>query len=289
MVHGWQLEILRLAGASLRANKMRGALTILGIVIGITSVVGMVSLVEGLNRSVKGQIDALGSDTITVSRFGTRFTTSVPDSLRKRRRLEDRDAEGIHASCPSVLAVTAYVRTQQRLSFRGKESRLTDVIGVDPHYLLVFSRALESGRAFTDGEHRAGARLVLLGSEVRDELFPGVDPVGRTVQVGHRKFEVAGVLAERGKFLGQSLDREVFLPRGALERYFGSRNLPLHIDARAVSSEAVDRAQGEITESLRRTRGLRARDDNDFALETQESLRSLYDRSEEHTSELQSR
>ena len=274
---GLEGEVIRLALSSLLSHKMRGALTILGIVIGITSVVGIVSLVEGLNRSMKNQLASLGSDTIRIHRWDPGvFVGSIPDSLRKRRRFTDRDAEGIRETCPSVMAVSAGNFTQARLRFHGRQSRMKFVSGIDSDYLLVHGLGVERGRPFTREEIRGGARKTLIGTEIEKDLFGGVDPIGQVLQIGNQKFEVVGILGERGKFVGQSLDDEVLVPRAAVRRYFGHPRMTLQIAARPFRPELVDQAIEEIIESLRRTRGLRPQDPNDFAVVTQESLLSLY-------------
>ncbi len=274
---GMQAEIVRLAMASLTAHKMRGGLTVLGIVIGITSVVGMVSLVEGLNRSMQNQLASLGSDTIRIRRFDPGvFVGEIPDSLRKRKQFDVRDAQGIRETAPAVLAVSVGSETRQRLRFRGEESRLTDVVGIDRYYFLVSPQELADGRPFTEPELAGGSRVALIGSEVRDNLFPGVDPVGQELQIGNQRFEITGVLAERGRFVGQSLDNQVLVPLVALRRYFGTPRMPFQISARPLRPELIPAAMDQMTESLRRTRGLRPQDPNDFALVTQENLLSLY-------------
>jgi len=270
-------EILRLALGSLLAHKLRGGLTILGIVIGITSVVSMVSLVEGLNRSMRTQLASLGSDTIRISRYDPALVIGdLPDSLRNRRPFERADARGIRENCPSVGGVTVSKDSRERLHYRGEESRRTRITGIDGDYLRVHSLALDGGRGFTDPEVRGGARVALIGADVVEQLFSGIDPVGETFLVGHQKFEVVGLLGSRGKFLGRSLDNRVLIPLAAMERYFAGPGTPLEISARAVSSEAMLAAREEIVESLRRTRGLRPADGNDFALVTQDNLLSLY-------------
>jgi len=274
---GLHSEIVKLALESLRAHKMRGGLTILGIVIGITSVVGMVSLVEGLNRSMRGQLDSLGADTIWIRRWDPGvFVGDIPDSLRKRHKFTRQDAEAIRASAPSVLGVSITTDTRQRLRYEDQESRMSEITGIDPYYLIVHSREVASGRALTDAELRGGARSAIIGSDFQDELFPGIDPVGRIVQIGPQKFEVVGVLSAKGKFLGQSLDRDVLIPNAALDRYFGGGEDHMMLSAKPVSREKLDRAIEEITETLRRTRKLRPQDGNDFAVVTQASLLSLY-------------
>jgi putative ABC transport system permease protein len=234
-------------------------------------------LVEGLNRSMQNQLDALGSDTIRIRRFDAGvFVGEIPDSLRKRKEFDQKDAQGVRDSAPSVGAVTVYNRTAQRLRYQGEESRLTDVLGIDRYFLRVHSHQVDYGRPLTETEIRGGARVVLIGADIEEELFPGVDPVGQRVQIGPQKFEVAGVLVSRGKFVGQSLDNQVLIPREALKRYFGTPRQRLYISARPARPELLERSLEEITESLRRTRGLRPRDSNDFALVTQGNLLSLY-------------
>jgi len=273
---GWFLETLRLAWASLRANKLRGGLTVLGIVIGITSVVAMVSLVEGLNRSMTRQVASLGSDTIRIRKWDPAVVIGeLPDSLRNRHDFEPEDAAGLR-TCPSLLAVTESKETQEKLRYRGENARLTEVRGADRDHLRVMSLALAKGREFTESELRSGDRAALIGSEIADKLFGGVEPVGQEFVIRNQKFTVVGVLAERGKFVGQSLDNLVLVPLVATERYFSSPETPLDIAARPRRPDLVDRAKEEMIDSLRRTRGLRPRDDNDFALVTQDSLLNLY-------------
>jgi putative ABC transport system permease protein len=269
-------EILRLALGSLRAHKMRGGLTILGIVIGITSVVGMVSLVEGLNRSMQGQLNALGSDVIRIRKFDPGvFVGDIPDSLRKRKNFDEADAQGLR-ECPSVLAVTTYTFARERLHYQGKETRLADITGIDGSYLTVNSVGVAEGRPITETEARSGARVALLGPDYKKEIFAGVDPVGAGVQIGSQRFEVVGILTSRGKFVGQSLDSDVLIPKPALERYFGIVRQPLYISAKPLRPALLDRAIEEMTESLRRTRRLRPQDANDFSIVTQGSLQNLW-------------
>jgi putative ABC transport system permease protein len=270
-------EIGRLALQSLVAHKLRGGLTVLGIVIGITSVVGMVSLVQGLNRSMMKQLESLGTDTIIIRRFDPGvFVGDIPDSLRKRRQFDSRDAQGIRETCPSVLAVSESFYTSQRLEYGTESSRRTEIEGVDSYNLIVNAQTLESGRPFTDPEVRGGARVAMIGAEVRTELFGGVDPVGQSMTIGNQKFEVTGVLTARGKILGGSLDNVVLIPKEALRKYFGSPRMRLFISAKPIRPERLDAAIEEITESLRRTRQLRPQDENDFSVVTQQSLVSLY-------------
>jgi putative ABC transport system permease protein len=270
--------VVRLALASLLGHKLRGALTVLGIVIGITSVVGMVSIVQGLDRAIADQLNALGSDTVQVDRWDAGiFVGEIPDSLLKRRELDDADAEGIRAACPSVLAVSVNNISRQTLRYGGRDSRLTRLEGIDEYYLTVHPIEIADGRPFTDLEIRSGGRVALLGSDVVDELFPGIDPVGEDLRIGSQTFTVTGILSERGSILGQSLDDYVLVPRRANQRYFGSRRERIEIYARPRNPELLDRMIEEMTESLRRTRGLRPQDANDFAITTQQGLLSLWD------------
>jgi len=270
-------EVLHLAWGSLMAHRLRGGLTILGIVIGITSVVSMVSLIEGLNRSVTDQLANLGTDVIRIRRFDPAVVVGeLPDSLRNRSTFDHADAEGIREHAPSILAVTETKITSQRLTYKGEQSRMTDIRGVDRWFLLVQSFALEDGRPPTEAEYRGGARVGMIGHDVAEQLFENVDPVGEVLGIRNQKFEIIGVLARRGNFLGQSLDNVVLIPLDAMDRHLAGTQNRLRITAKPVSAELVPRAKEELIESLRRTRGLRPQDANDFALVTQDNLLGLY-------------
>jgi len=272
----WQVEVVRLAFASLTAHKMRGALTVLAIVIGITSVVGMVSLVEGLNRSLHRQLGALGTDTIRVRRWEANvYVGDLPDSLRRRPKLDERDAVGLRETCPLLLGVSVTNVSEERLRFGGNESRLVRVIGIDPYYLLVSGFAVDRGRPLTSVEIESGSRMALVGKAVSDELFEPLDPLGQRFTVGGQKFEVVGELASRGSLLGMNLDEVVLVPRQAVRRYLGADE-SIQITAKPIEPELMDRAMEEMRVSLRRTRGLRPRDPDNFALVTQGSLLDLW-------------
>ena len=276
-ISGWRREVIRLALGSLIAHKLRGALTILGIVIGITSVVAMISLIEGLNRSMQGQLDALGSDTIRIRRWDPGvFVGEIPDSLLKRKLFTEKDAEGIRETAAAVRAVAVTNRTRQRLRYGDKETRLAQVFGIGSSYLTVTAQEVADGREFTEAEIRGGSRVTMIGSDIQDELFPGIDPIGQRLRIGSQKMEITGVLVSRGKFLGSSLDNQVLIPRAALQRYFGTPRQRLYISARPRRPDLLPTAVEEITESLRRTRGLRPQDANDFGIMTQGNLISLY-------------
>ncbi|NNF08651.1 MAG: ABC transporter permease, partial [Candidatus Eisenbacteria bacterium] len=249
----------------------------LGIVIGITSVVAMVSLVGGLNRSLVNQLASLGSDTISVDRFDTLVQMgNLPDSLRNRPHFDEEDAIGIRQSAPAVAAVTIRKDSRERLRYRGEESRRTSIRGIDAYHLFVRGFAISEGRDFTELEYRSGARGAIIGSEIAEELFAGFDPIGEVLTIRNQRFEVIGILEERGNFLGQSLDNQVLIPLATLERYFVGPRAPIQIDIKPMSPDLVPAAREQITESLRRTRELRPQDPNNFALNTQENLLNLY-------------
>ena len=277
MIHS-TVEILRLAWDSLLAHKLRGTLTILGIVIGISSVVAMVSLIEGLNRKVGDELATLGSDVIRVSRFSlmVQLNDTLPDSLRNRPYFNEEDAEAIRQSAPSVLAVTGSLTSRAAVRGLGKEATPVSVEGVDEQYFVVHPVNLEEGRFPTSRELRNGEFVAVVGDAIAEDMFPGLEAVGQKLHIGSHRFMIVGRLPKRGGLLGGSQDNRVMVPRVYLERYFFGPEPPMLLRAKPVRPGLMPQALKEIEEALRRSRGLSNNQDNNFALRTSEDLMALW-------------
>jgi putative ABC transport system permease protein len=214
-------ESLVMALTSLWTHKLRAILTILGIVIGITTVVGMVSLVQGLNRSMARQIRSLGTSVLYVRKFEPGlFVGELPDSLRHRRDFSVEDAEAIKRLCPSVKAAVPLNFTMVPLKYRDRETRMTQIVGSDPEYLEIHGLGISVGRCFAREEVLHNADVCVLGQDLLETLFPHSSAVGRWISVGGKRFRVVGELEKRGNFLGQSLDDFVIMPHSTLGKRF---------------------------------------------------------------------
>jgi putative ABC transport system permease protein len=271
-------EGVTLALRALRANKLRSFLTILGVIIGVTTIMAMVSIIEGLNRSMKAQIAAIGSDVLYVRPFRPgAFIGGFPDSLRRRKWFTVEDAEAIRRSCPAVKAVAPLNFIEGKLRYQDLESRMTTVVGTTPDFLVTNSQEVANGRFFTESEVEHRSTVCVLGRDHVENLFPHVNPVGKTVYIGGYPYTVVGEAEPRGKFIGQSLDDLVLVPYTTLEKTLGP-NLRMVLNAKPQAPELIDAAIDQMTDVLRRQRKLSYRQGDNFAIFTDESLLDLYNK-----------
>jgi len=269
-------ESMRMALSSLMSHKLRAGLTVLGIVIGITTVVAMVSLVQGLNRSMAQQIRSMGTSVVYVRKYEPGlFMGELPESLRHREDFEVADAEAIRRLCPSVAVAVPLTYTGGIFKYRDKETRSNYAVGTFPAYLEIQDLAISEGRCFTEEEMSHRADVCVLGQDLLEALFPHSNAVGRWISFGGKRFLVVGELESKGKFLGQSMDDYAIMPYSTLQKRFGP-DLETYINAKPVSVEDTDSAIDEIKEVLRRRRGIPPNKSEDFAVFTEDALMDLY-------------
>jgi putative ABC transport system permease protein len=269
-------EGIEIAFEAIRTNKLRSFLTVLGVIIGITSIMAIVSLIEGLNRSMKAQIAAIGSDVLYIRPFRPgAFVGGFPDSLRRRKWFTVEDAEAIRRTCPAVKAVAPMNFVEARLRYRDSESRFTQVLGTTPDFLVTNTWAIAVGRFFTDTEVEHRSTVCVLGKDQIESLFPHSNPIGKTVYIGGYPYTVVGQVEERGKFIGMSLDDIVMVPYTTLEKTLGP-NLRMVLNAKPQTPELIDTAIDQMTDTLRRQRKVGYRQGDNFAIFTDQSLVDIY-------------
>jgi len=269
-------EGVTIALGAIRTNKLRSFLTVLGVIIGITTIMAMVSIIEGLNRSMKSQLAQIGTDVLYIRPFAPgAWFGDFPDSLRRRPWFTVDDAEAIRSHCDHVLAVAPLNFTQAPLRYRETETRPAFVIGTSPDFLVTNNYAVSAGRFFTESELEHRAPVVVLGLDQVETLFPHGNAPGKSIAIGGRPFTVIGELDKRGKFIGQSLDDAVLVPHTTLEKNFGPR-LPMVLNAKPVTTEEIDLARDQIGDVMRRQRKLRYNQGDNFAVFTDQSIVDLY-------------
>ena len=278
-------EILLMSWQALKANKLRSLLTVLGVIIGVSTVIAMVSLIQGLNTSMANQIQSFGSNTIYIRKWRPQVIIGqLPDSLRSRRAFTLGDRDAILAQCPSVRAVSPlnFIEEQPAIRYRKLATKPTFVLGTDQAYQETNGYDVAEGRFFTQLEVDHRANVALLGRETLTTLFPHQSAVGQTIHIGSQPFEVIGELEARGKFLGFNMDEIVLIPHTSLRKFFPSdrssflKSDEVLLNAVARSPEQMGAAIEEISAVLRLRRGLRAHQENDFAAMTDEALLGLY-------------
>ncbi len=271
---GLLTENLRMAMDALLSTKLRSLLTVLGILIGVATVVAMSTVITGIGRSMKEQIAALGSGVLYVSKEDAGF--QIDDSpVARRRDLTTGDAEALQA-CPSVRAVSAEIKELGRVGFAGAETPYLAWIGATEQFPDANSWEPAQGRFFTREEVRHAAPVCVLGHSPATQLFPHGGALGAWVQIEGRRMQVVGLLEEKGKFLGQSMDDVAVTPLPLVARVMDLGDAITYVVVRPSAPDRAEAAREELTELLRRRRGLAAQDPNDFGVTSQESLFDLY-------------
>lgn len=270
-------EDLRLAWGTLRANKLRSFLTILGTVIGVASIITLVSIINGLNRYVAQEIAEEGSNTFWVDRFG--IITNAEDWTRALRRppFDAHDYRALVEGSTASAEITARRWRQEGVKYRSRRLGQIGVLGATGGYENTHTMTIAEGRHFLRGEDDRRRSVAVIGYKVREELFGALDPVGKQMRIGGRTFEVVGTIEKRGSMLGQSQDDFVMIPLGAFEKAFGrTDNLHFVVRAAGSSQEALEASQEEVRALMRMSRRLAPGEPDDFDIIDSKMLMDLY-------------
>ena len=291
---GLFIEIVRMALDTLREQKMRSGLTVLGVVIGIMSIVGSTSLIRGLDQSLRESIEAMGADTIMVAKFSGLSMGSGREltELLRRPNLTPDDAEAIADQTTSLASVNVTLGqggppTRERVYYRSERSKQLNVFGTTDNYAEVFSADVTEGRFFTAGETRRRSPVIVLGQTPVQALFPNIDPIGRRIRLGQTRYTVIGVLCPMpspgGFNMGQ--DDIVVIPHTTYQKQFGIRAERMFggemraVIIAAIPRDDVDRevAIADIERVMRIRHRLRLDEANDFELMTSDQILALWD------------
>lgn len=261
------LMIIRVAFRALVRNKMRASLTMLGIIIGVSAVVAMVSIGQGAQASVQAQIESIGTNLLFVS-AGAQNVGGVRSGTGDTgtNTLTVEDLEAIKREVPSVSMVTPAVNARSQL-VAGNMNWNTSLQGVSEQYPDIRKWPVQSGQFFTDADVRTAARVVVIGQTIADSLFAGTDPVGQSIRVQNLPFRVVGVMVRKGQDQqGRDQDDTAFAPYTTVQKkVLGSPRLQISYVS-AISQDATYTAQQQITELLRQRHKLNAGDPNDFTV-----------------------
>ena len=270
------LESAGIALSAIWANKLRSLLTVLGNIVAVTSIIAVVSLVQGLNSSVKDAIQSgIGVDTFTVMRVG--FTRTDDEQLRAQSnpRVSLDDAAAIRRASPSVALVMAQANASAQVKYRSDTQDSVSIQGVTKEYVNLPTTNVEVGRVPTATEFDAGRHVTVLGYDVADKLFGSLDPVGKEVTINGIRFEVLGVAPKKGSIFGNSQDEYAVIPLDAYQRMFGSRQ-SLQLTVRPRDPSLVQTAMDETTVALRVSRRLRPKQPDNFGVINSDTLLNIY-------------
>jgi len=276
-------ENIRFAGQSILAQKLRSFLTLLGIMAGVATVIAMVSFVAGFNQAIVGAFSSFGTDLVQFQKFEPRFggpPELVPEEQKRRRNLTLEDA----AALKRLATLAAAVAPERNLlstgtaipvkNRQGAEANGPTILGVVPDYVRVNSRTVEDGRFFTESDLTHAARTCVIGQDLVQALFPTRDPVGQEVLIQGAAFRVVGVLDRKGSQFGGSGDSFLLIPLSVFDELFpqvkNGNGDTLHIGTVPRDPLQVQAMTDQEVAILRQRRGLKAHQENDFAIFTAE-------------------
>ncbi|NQV37829.1 MAG: ABC transporter permease [Candidatus Marinimicrobia bacterium] len=267
-------ENLLIALGAVFANKTRALLTTLGIVIGILSVTMMGTLISGLDRSFEKSMSFLGRDVLFISKHAW-FSNDNWWDIRNRPDIKLEYMDKIKQQSKFVTAISPTMQRHIDVS-RGEESISgMALVGTTPEYVQTSTTNISEGRFITEGEDRSGSRVVVIGNDIAESLFKNISPIDEYVKIGPYKFRVIGVVEKQGKFMGLfSLDNQAIIPSGTYFRLFSRRGW-IQLNAK-VDEAHISEAKEEITGIMRRLRGLRPEEKDDFAINQQAAFEDQY-------------
>lgn len=266
---------------TLRENKLRSTLTILGVAVGVVTILAMVSIIQGLNKAFAEQLESLGSNTIFVSKFSPSFGKPPGPEERQRKELNVGDADAIRAEVSTAAGVAPFQRELAvTMRYRERQSDTVILVGATPDYEFTLSQYVDVGRFIIDSDLSERTNFVVIGRDVVKSLFPdGEDPMGAEIKIDGNPFKVVGIMSVLGSFFGQSRDNIAFIPLTTIQKYYPRVDPPQSVFVvivRPNSRAEVKATIEQITDVLRRRRGDRTGDKDSFGISSQDALLDVY-------------
>ena len=275
-------EGVAIALGSVRANKVRAALTILGVAIGVTVVIAMGSAITGINRSITGILEAAGPKTFFVQRYfdGGINVSDGSDELSPWRRMPwitVHESELIRR-LPGVRDVNIGEYTNGPVSFEGVNLKSVSIAGFSPTFVLVNGGNILAGRTFTPIEYASGARVAVINDKLAQSLFPGRDPIGKTIKIFGEPFLVIGLHAEAASLFSNADDPRLAIPHTIFTKVADYERGWMEVAVIPTENATTLDAQDEVTTALRTARGLKPAEANNFAIVTQDRVLDAFNK-----------
>src|SRR5215510_9952379 len=268
-------EAMRLALATIAAHKLRSFLTLLGIILGVATVIVVVTLVEGFNGYVEDKIANLGSNSFVVNKLG--FITSFQEFIKKNKRNKDITLDDLRA----ILDHPTYVRTAAAMSFRRGEVKyetksLQDfsIRGASANMIDIDTTKIDQGRYISNEDEEHARYACFVGHEIVNQLFPMTDRVGKSIKIEELEFQIVGTAQEIGTIFGNPQDTFVIIPISTYQKIYGSRG-SLMLRVSATGPDMLERAQDEVRVVLRARRHLNYQDEDNFGIVTSDAINNL--------------
>jgi putative ABC transport system permease protein len=275
--HGYAgfLEYMLVALDSLRSNKLRSFLTLLGITIGITSIISVISLINGLDIYWKTKVSNFGPNTFVITQFPiiTNFDKFI-EALKRNPDVHTEDAETIRRRCVACEEVGVETHRQVVVRFGKQSLDQIDLGGMTPNIMDIEGKHVETGRSFMEWENDHSRYATIIGADIAEKFFPSADPLGKSIQIDDHWYEVVGVGERRGTVFGFSQDNYVKIPLSTYEKSYGSRR-SVNISVKARAGQ-MTQAQDQARLALRLLHKLDYHQEDDFGVITSEGVNELF-------------
>lgn len=264
----------------LKTHKMRSFLTLLGIIIGVMSIIGMQSLIQGLQKNIQHQLEALGTDTFQIQKYPVMGVQGPEaEKYRKRKNITLFEAQAIEKHCPAVNWVGPEAwRFGISVEYKNKKTSPTmHLAGGVSAFFPNNGYYIEEGRAITDMDFDQNRMVAVLGMDIVEELFPFQNPIGEKVVIDGRHYEVIGIIEKLGSRFGQSEDNRVVIPLSVFLKYYG-RDRSLNITVQVEDPKMLEIAKEQVIHVLRAVRKVPTNEENDFEIWTNTTLMDSFNK-----------
>lgn len=269
-------ELIRISLNTLKANKLRAILTLAGIIIGVFSIIAIMTLLNALQAGIEGGLSELGSNTFQVQKFPSIQIGGHGGNKKYRNRPDITYDQGLRlsekATMYKYISLEDYIYDKTFKTQKYTTNPNYSVGGVVPHYLECNNRAVQYGRFITDVDILNNNKVAVVGMDVVDKLFPNQDPIGKYITIDNNEFQVIGVFEKKGQGFGQSNDNFALLPITTLQQIYGKNNRTLNIAIQAPSKETFDESVENVVSVMRSIRKDKPGEPDSFEIFSNESL-----------------
>jgi putative ABC transport system permease protein len=273
--HAGFLDYAGVAVDSLRANKLRSFLTLFGIIIGITSIISVISIIQGLDKYWKQKVSNFGPNTFVITQFP--ITTNLDklfEMIRRNPEIHADASEVIKRSCAGCELVGVEVHKQVDVRYGRQSLEDIDMSGITPNIVDIEGFGVESGRGLQEWDEEHSRFVAFIGADVAEKLFPGVDPLGKNMQIDDHSYTVIGIAEKKGSVFGFSRDNFAKIPLSTFQKIYGSRRT-VNISIRGREGQ-MQLAQDQSRVAMRTLHHLDYHEEDDFGLITSEGVNELF-------------
>ncbi|MFP2925928.1 ABC transporter permease [Pyxidicoccus sp. 3LG] len=269
------LEGARIAVFSLKANRLRTVLTTLGIGIGVATLLAIVGIIQGLNTSFHKQLATFGANTLYVSKWPW-IVKGDWWMYRNRKNFTLDQVHRLRSMAPFLTAISPSVQRPADVAHGSEQMSTVRIQGITHEYLTISGYEVTGGRFLTEADDETTRPVAVIGADVVDALFPGISPIGRTIRIDNRSFQVVGTLSRKGKMVNESLDLVVMIPFRTFFSSFG-KGRSFEIAMAVADASQVRRAEDQLVGILRRLRSTPPGQPDDFNINKPEAMAQTYE------------